>query len=260
MDVKNPTLLIIMNIIAAVVTIVFNALSQTLPIGVATTADIANRVPILFFPANITFSIWGVIYIGWIAFAIYQALPAQRSNPFVRAVGWWFVAGSLGNMLWLLLFQNLQFAVSTVPIVWLLVSLGIIYVNIRRVQVKPTTADIWAVFVPFSVYFAWAAVANVANASYVLFPGAGELWLGLSQEIWGVVMLVVAGAITGTVAYLNRDLPYFLVIVWAFVGIILRYPNIQMIAVTSALVAALGLLAVAARTFLGRDSAARAAA
>jgi translocator protein len=249
---KNSMLLIVMNIIAAVATIVFNGLSQALPIGLETTATIANRVPIIFFPANLTFSIWGVIYIGWIAFAIYQALPAQRSNPFVRAVGWWFVLGSVGNMGWLLLFQNLQFAISTVPIVWLLVTLGIIYVNIRRVNVKPTTADIWAIFVPFSVYFAWAAVANVANATYVLFPGVGELWLGLSQETWGALMLVVAGAITGAVAYINRDLPYFLVIVWAFVGIILRYPDIQLVVVTAAAVAALGLLVVFARTFFGR--------
>ena len=179
---KNPMSLIVMNIVATIMTIIFNTLSVTLPIGVATTADIANSVPIRFFPATITFSIWGVIYIGWIIFTVYQALPAQRSNPFVRAVGWWYVLGSLGNMGWLLLFQNLQFATSTLPIVFLLVTLGIIYVNLRRVNAKPTRGDIWAIFVPFSVYFAWAAVANVANLTYVLFPGEGELWLGLTHE------------------------------------------------------------------------------
>lgn len=257
---KNAMLLIVMNIVAAVVTIVFNGLSQALPIGLATTADIANRLPILFFPANLTFSIWGVIYIGWIAFAVYQALPAQRSNPFVRAVGWWFVLGSLGNMGWLLLFQYLQFAPSMIPILWLLVTLGIIYVRIRRVNASPSNADRWAIFVPFSIYFAWAAVATVANTTYVLFPGEGALWLGLAQETWAALMLVVAGGITGVVAYVNRDIPYFLVIVWAFVGIILRYPSVQLVVVTAAAVAGLGVLVVFARSLLGRSVQSRAAA
>lgn len=249
---KNPMSLIVMNIVATVVTIIFNSLSVALPIGVATTADIANSVPIRFFPATITFSIWGLIYIGWIIFAVYQALPSQRSNPFVRAIGWWYVLGSLGNMGWLLLFQNLQFAISTIPIVFLLVTLGIIYVNLRRVNAKPSTGDIWAIFVPFSIYFAWAAVANVANLTYVLFPGEGELWLGLTQETWAAIMLVIAGGITGVVAYINRDLPYFLVVVWAYLGIIIRYPDIQIVVVTAAAVAALGLLVVFARSFFGR--------
>jgi hypothetical protein len=143
MNKQNSIALIIANILAAVVTIVFNALSQTLPIGVATNAVIANENPIYFFPANVTFSIWGVIYLGWIAFAVYQALPKQRSNPFVAAVGSWFVLGSLGNMGWLLTFQNLQFAASMIPILWLFVTLGIIYVRLRRVNAPITAADRW---------------------------------------------------------------------------------------------------------------------
>lgn len=249
---KNSTLLIVMNIVAAVGTVIFNGLSQALPIGVSTNAEIANRLPIYFFPANLTFSIWGVIYIGWFAFAIYQALPAQRSNPFVRAVGWWFVLGSLGNIGWLLLFQNLQFAPSQVPITWLLLTLGIIYVRIRRVDAGPSMGDRWAIFVPFSIYFAWAAVANVANITYILFPGEGLTWLGLAQETWGAIMLVVAGTITGTVAYLNRDIPYVLVIVWAFVGIILRYPDVGAVALTAGAVATVAAAVVLGVTLINR--------
>jgi hypothetical protein len=241
---KTPLLLIIANIAAAIITIVFNGLSQALPIGVATTADIANRLPIYFFPANLTFSIWGVIYIGWLVFVIYQALPAQRSNPFVAAVGWWFVLGSFGNVLWLLIFQNLQFLPSQLPIAWLLLTLGIIYVNIRRVKAPISNADRWCIFIPFSIYFAWAAVANVANITYVLYDAGVRDLLGIAEVNWGGIMLVVAGLITGAVAYLNRDIAYFSVIVWAFLGIIIRYPEVQVVAITAGAVAAVGALAV----------------
>lgn len=257
MNKQNSMLLIIANILAAVVTIAFNGLSQALPIGLATTAQIANENPIYFFPANVTFSIWGVIYVGWIAFAIYQALPKQRSNPFVAAVGWWFVLGSLGNMGWLLLFQYLQFAASMIPILWLFVTLGIIYVRLRRVNAPITTADHWCIFIPFSIYFAWSAVATVANVTYTLYEAAAltpdAAWLGIAQPTWGVIMLVIAGAITTGVAYINRDVAYFAVIVWAFAGIILRYPEVQPVALTAGIVAGLGALAVLARSFLQRD-------
>jgi translocator protein len=257
MNKQNSIALIIANILAAVVTIVFNALSQTLPIGVATNAVIANENPIYFFPANVTFSIWGVIYLGWIAFAVYQALPKQRSNPFVAAVGSWFVLGSLGNMGWLLTFQNLQFAASMIPILWLFVTLGIIYVRLRRVNAPITAADRWCIFIPFSIYFAWSAVATVANVTYTIYEAAvltpDATWLGIAQPIWGVIMLVIAGAITAVIAYINRDVAYFAVIVWAFVGIVLRYPEVQSVALTAGAVAALGALAVLARSFLQRD-------
>jgi hypothetical protein len=252
MNKQNGMALIVMNIVAAVGTIVFNALSQTLPIGVATNAEIANRLPIYFFPANLTFSIWGVIYIGWIAFAIYQALPSQRSNPFVRAVGWWFVLGSLGNVGWLLLFQNLQIAPSQVPIVWLLITLGIIYVRIRRVEVTPTTGDTWAVFVPVSIYFAWSAVANVANVTYILYDTGVRELLGLPEATWGAIMLVVAGLITGAVAYFHKDIAYFAVIVWAFAGIILRYPDVAPVALTAGAMGTVGALVVLGATLLDR--------
>lgn len=241
---KNSLLLIVLNIVAAIGTIIYNSLSQIIPIGTATNADIANRLPIYFFPANVTFSIWGLIFLSWIGFAVYQALPSQRTNPFVRAVGPWFFLSCLGNIGWLLLFQYEQFAPSMIPIVWLLLTLGIIYVRLRRVDATPSTADRILIFAPFSIYFAWAAVATVANTSYVLYAAGQRDLFGIAEATWGAIMLVVAGAITGSVAIFNRDIVYVAVIVWAFVGIIARYPNITPVAWTAGGVAALAALAV----------------
>ncbi|MDX2140562.1 MAG: tryptophan-rich sensory protein [Chloroflexota bacterium] len=253
---QNPMWLIILNIVAAVGTVVYNSLSQIIPIGVATNAELANRLPIYFFPANFTFSIWGVIFISWIVYAVYQALPAQRSNPFVRAVGVWFALSSLGNIGWLLAFQYEQFALSMLPIVWLLVTLGVAYVRIRQVDAPMTTADYWCISVPFSIYFAWSAVATVANTSYTIYSSAGltpdSPWLGITQQAWGAIMLVVAGVITSAVAFINRDIAYIAVIVWAFVGIIARYPEVQAVALTAGAVAGIGALLVLVYTLMMR--------
>lgn len=253
---QNSMALIVMNIVAAVGTVVYNGLSQALPIGTSTNAEIANRLPIYFFPANFTFSIWGLIFLALIAFAIYQALPSQRSNPFVRAVGPWLILSSLGNIGWLLTFQFEQFALSMIPIVWLLFTLGMAYVRLRRVQAVPSTADRLFIFAPISIYFAWAAVATVANTTYFLYTTSNLTpdapWLGLSQPVWGAIMLVVTGLITTTVAVLNRDPIYMAVVVWAFGGILARYPQVMEVAVPAAAMALLGILAVLAALIFWR--------
>ena len=253
----NSAVLIILNLVAAVGTVIYNGLSQALPIGTATNAEIANRLPIYFFPANVTFSIWGVIFLGLVLFGIYQALPAQRSNPFVRAIGPWLILSSLGNIGWLLAFQFENFALSMIPIVFLLLTLGVAYIRIRNVNAKPSTWDKLLVFPILSIYFAWSAVATAANTTYFLYVTAGltpdATWLGIAQPTWGALLLIVAGVITTLVAVANRDLIYIAVIVWAFAGIIIRYPQISEVALAAGGMATLGTLAVLAAVLVWRN-------
>ena len=64
-------------VIAAVLTtIVINGLANALPLNNLTTGEISNRFEVYFVPAGYVFSIWGVIYIGLIAFAIFQVAHA----------------------------------------------------------------------------------------------------------------------------------------------------------------------------------------
>ena len=52
------------NVVAYILTLIVNYLAVSLPLGGQTTAEIANRYPIYFLPANFTFGIWGVIYLA----------------------------------------------------------------------------------------------------------------------------------------------------------------------------------------------------
>lgn len=51
-------------------------------------------------PIGYAFAIWGVIYAGNLAFAVWQALPANRSSELARQVGWWAVGMYLCNAVW----------------------------------------------------------------------------------------------------------------------------------------------------------------
>ena len=48
-------------------------------------------------PARPAFQIWSVIYLGLIAYAIWQALPAQRHDTRQERIGWWVAASLILN-------------------------------------------------------------------------------------------------------------------------------------------------------------------
>jgi hypothetical protein len=74
----RDTLRQVLVLVAALTTIVFNIAANTLPLNDLTTGELSDRFQIFFVPAGYVFSIWGLIYLGLIAYGIYQLLPAQR--------------------------------------------------------------------------------------------------------------------------------------------------------------------------------------
>jgi hypothetical protein len=211
---------VVVNIAALVVTLVLNALATTLPLGGRTTAEISDSFNILFVPAGYVFSIWGLIYLALIGFAVFQALPAQQNNRAVRATGWWFALTCVANSLWILLWQYGYYPLTLVMMLTLLASLIVIY---RRLAAsgKPDTATRWLVRLPFSLYLGWISVATIANVSAVLVNVG---WDGspLSAVTWTVVMIAVAAALSLLMSYRHRDLTYSGVIVWALIGILVK--------------------------------------
>jgi hypothetical protein len=78
----------IVNPLALAATIVMNALASLLPLNGRTTGEISDSFSLVFVPAGYVFSIWGLIYLAVVGFAVFQALPSQQSNPRVAATGW----------------------------------------------------------------------------------------------------------------------------------------------------------------------------
>ena len=66
---------------ALILTIVVNILSNAIPFNGLTAPEIADSFDVYFVPAGYVFSIWSIIYLGLIAYAVFQFLPAQRNNP-----------------------------------------------------------------------------------------------------------------------------------------------------------------------------------
>jgi hypothetical protein len=238
------------NVLAVVVTIAVNGLANALPINGQQTGEISDRFPVFFVPAGYVFSIWGLIYIGLIAFAVYQALPAQRTNPRLQRVGYWFALSCLANTVWILLWHYNMFPASLLVMLVLLASLIVIYLRLDIGRATVGSAEKWAVNVPFSIYLGWITVATVANATDVLYH---LQWtgFGISPEIWAVLMIGAATIICLGVILTRRDVAYSLVLIWALIGIAAkqgdRSRSVATMAAAMALVIAVALIVVKLR-------------
>jgi hypothetical protein len=227
-------------VVVVLATITINILANALPFNGQNTGTISDRFNVYFVPAGYVFAIWGLIYIGLLTYAIYQALPAQKDNTRLQATGWWVVLGGLANSTWIFLWHYEQFTWTLVAMLVLLASLIITYLRLGIGKTKVSTTEKWLVRIPFSIYLGWITVATIANASDVLDYVKWNQ-LGFSDGTWMLAILFAVMIIAGLMIFTRRDVAYTAVILWALAGIGVKYP--QQGIVTTGIWVAFGLIA-----------------
>ncbi len=193
-------------------------------VGVGT--DIATRsaeAPTLMTPPGWAFAVWGPIYLGLILFAIWSALPRNRSRPAIRRVGGWAAAGLALNALWPVVYQ-LQgsrgwsvLVIGAEAIAWGLATRA---TTARAIGAREP--DLYLVALPIGAVTGWvlaAAILNAAgwlgNVAHVPLPAfAPELWVAFATAFGAVLACAVIVA-TG------NGWPA-LTFLWALAGIAVR--------------------------------------
>jgi len=222
---SSDTMRQVLVVVAYVSTIVVNSMATLLPINNKTTGELSDNFEIFITPAGYVFSIWSIIYLGLMAYSIYQAQPAQKTNPRLRAIGWLFIFSCFANMAWIFVWHYEMVPASLAVMLVILVPLVTIYI---RLAARPdsrynsvTTGERWTVHLPFR----WTAI------------------------MVGVGMVV---ALFFTVR--QRDWIYGMVIVWAFAGIAAKHGDVTLVAgpaLGAAAIIALSILAIAWQSRLG---------
>lgn len=204
----------IITVLTTVVTIGVNILANALPLNGLNTGEISDRFEIYFVPAGYVFSIWGLIYLGLLAYTVFQALPAQADNNTLKKIAPYYWLGNTANAIWIFLWHYEVFSWTILFMLLILVSLLLINRNLTKSEglIK------WLVKLPFSIYLGWISVATVANASQWLYFLNWNGW-GIDADIWAVILLAAASLLGVLMAWLENDNPYGLVLIWAFIGI-----------------------------------------
>lgn len=228
----------ILVVLSVLATLIVNILANALPLNGLDTGEISDRFQVYFVPAGYVFSIWGLIYIGLIAYAFYQALPSQRENPRLRQTGYLVAASGLANITWLFLWHYEQFVLTLAAMLILLGLLIAIYQRLGTTHISVSPAETWTVRLPFRIYLGWITVATVANITSVLdylnWDG-----FGIAPEIWMLIVLAAVLVIAALVSLTRRDVAYTLVILWALVGIAVKHSEVTLISTATLVTAAL---------------------
>ena len=219
----------ILVVLATLAMITVNGLANALPINGLGTGEISDRFEVFFVPAGYVFSIWGLIYLGLLAYAIYQALPAQRENLALQRIGYLYIGSALANMVWIFLWHYLIFPLTLVVMLILLGLLIAIYLRLEIGKVQVSVAEKWLVQIPFSIYMGWITVATIANVTDVLDYLGWSGW-GIRPEIWAVIMALAAVVISGIMSFTRGDVAYSFVLIWAFIGIAIKQQDSAMVA------------------------------
>nr|WP_226966295.1 TspO/MBR family protein [Tessaracoccus defluvii] len=197
-------------------------------------------------PAGPAFSIWSLIYVGLIAFVIWQWFHPGSERA--TRITWLTAASMILNAIWLGVTQVGWLWPSVVVILTLAVVLGLL---LRCLGESRPTSTLEAVVVDgtFGVYLGWVAVASVANVTAVLVASGVDPGEGVATVL-AVVVLAVAVAL-GAVFALALAARWTVAaamawaLAWIAVGRLTSGPASVTVAV-AAVVSALAILAVTA--------------
>jgi len=191
--------------------------------------------------AGYAFSIWGVIYLGLLAYAAWQALPGTKGSAILDAVAWPSVIAMGGCAAWLFA-AALDAKLATVAIITVSAAamiLGVIRAADRRGSGQRGAWVLW----PLGLLAGWLTIASAINALTVLT--AFGVITAQTRETWalgGVGLVAVVGA---GLVWRIRHLVYGLPIAWGLTAVWVAERSVKPTVAMAALGAAILMLAAA---------------
>jgi hypothetical protein len=220
--------------------------ANAVPLNGQTTAEISDRFRVFVVPAGNVFVIWGLIYLGQLAFTIDQAIARGAREELVRRLGWLPALAGVLNATWIVAWHWEAFPLTVLIMLGLLLTLIAIHLRLRHAEESGWIDEVarWSTRVPFSLYLGWITVATIANIAAVL-AWSGFDGFGIAGEAWAVAVLAIGLAIATAFVLREHDPAYGFVIVWAYVGIYVKESAIAPVALIAAVGAAwIAVLAV----------------
>ncbi len=205
-----------------------------------------ERTPLIE-PALYAFSIWSLIFALSLAYAGYQALPANRENPLLRNVGWFTAVAFACTGLWSVFVPERQLLLALAMLAVVFVCLTFVY---RRVVDAASgrvlgRGERWLVALPVGVFLGWITAANLISLSSEVVRlglvgssgGAGEAVLGAALLLLGGV-LAAAVVLAGKAGPAQGYLAYGATVLWALVAVVVQQYDASVLTTSAALVAA----------------------
>lgn len=227
-------------VLAAVITaITIPAIQMTQNIGL-TVAEFSSQGDQTLRVAGYAFSIWGLIYFGLAAYAIYQ-LTLARETPTLRAVAWPSVVAIAGCGAWIL---ASAFNQQWLTVAIIVASAAVMVAGLMRARAdapSPAFRDKLLIVWPLSLLAGWLTIASAINILTVL-TAQRIISPALSWAVIGITVVLTVG---GLVGWRLRSPVYLAPIAWGLIAVYVAEQADKPVAAWLAAGAALVLVAEA---------------
>lgn len=228
----------ILVIAATVGMIILNWLAATGVYGGVETGAISDKYPTYITPAGFAFPvIWSLIYLGMLAFSIYQALPSNAGK--FRGMRRFYILSCVANGAWLYTWSQEKMIVSLGIIVVLLITLAVINVKLK---IAETYAENWLAKIPFGLYFGWVTAATILNAT-IMLDSVGVGFSGMTTKLIGAALMLIAAALGVFMRWKLKNYFYPLAIAWALTAIAVKQSGQTLIVTACAFGVIISLIA-----------------
>lgn len=203
--------------------------------------QISDRYPTLLVAAGYAFSIWGVIFLLDLLFALWQLRARLRDQPTLQRLRPAAAAGFTLTALWMPIFSQQWFWLA-LAVIWLaLACLAWCAVQLARDPAPPPGQALWAKLA-LSLHAGWLSLAAFLNTAQVAV--AYRLLPADDMLAWSLVLFAAAALL---IAWLNARMRgnsgYVAAVLWGLAGVYLKQSGS---ALAGAQVAAWCALAIAA--------------
>ena len=198
----------------------FNFLYTKIP-GLFPISEVTKAYDSLFTPAGYAFSIWGLIYLSLLIYAVIQLLPSNRNVKVYDRIAVPLIFVNIFAMLWIYSFSSNLILISTSVII-LMLLLSILMHKFAADASDNGNVSL-GILVPFSLLYGWLTVAALANLSIWLYS-KGVVFAGRSPAFISV-LIVIAAMLGFYISIQQKNCLVPLVIAWGLFGIWIARKN-----------------------------------
>lgn len=187
------------------------------------TSEVAGREEVINYtlPPGFIFSIWGLIYLGFIIYAFYGLKKKAAADPYMNATAYPVALSIFLNLAWTVV-VGAELWVWAYPLQWLMLLISIVIMFRWKLGSRPLTAVQKYLSIPFALYAGWLTVAMIPFTSDLL-NRSGWDYEPFSQITWGLIIYVVACFII-LLAFRRLKQPFYLLpLAWALFGFFVRF-------------------------------------
>lgn len=188
-----------------------------------TTGEVAGREEVINYtlPPDFIFSIWGVIYFGFVIYAFYGLKKSAANNVYMNNTAYPVAISIFLNLVWTVL-VGAEFWVVAYFLQWLMLVISIIILYRWQLDKQPLTALQKYMSIPFGLYAGWLTVAMIPFTSDLLNK-TGWDYAPFPQQTWGMIIYVVACLIVLLALRRLRQPFYLIPLAWALFGFAYRF-------------------------------------